>query len=79
MMKMLPKPRVETYQWASGHFLTNELPDNFMDMSDEALFEFIEQHLIEQYEYDREEHVWDMIEWLAQDAVRNLSRIGEDA
>jgi len=74
---MLPKPRVETYQWASGHFLTNELPDHFMDMSDEALFEFIEQHVIEQYEYDREEHVWDMIEWLAQDTVRNLSRIGD--
>ena len=42
-------------QWASQHFLTDSLPDDWQKMSDEEVDEFIENHkwqLVEDWDVD---------------------------
>ena len=68
-------PTTNAVRWASGHFLTNELPMDYINMNDKQVLEYIAFHLCEQYENDLPEVVWDMIEWLAEDAVNNIDRL----
>ena len=69
-------PTTNAICWASGHFLTNELPTLAYDnMNDKQVLKYIAFHVCEQYENDLPEVVWDMIEWLAEDAVNNIDRL----
>lgn len=68
-------PTTNAVRWASGHFLTNELPMDYINMNDKQVLEYIAFHVCEQYENDLPEVVWDMIEWLAEDAVNNIDRL----
>jgi hypothetical protein len=61
-------PTTNAICWASGHFLTNELPIDYDNMNDKQVLEYIAFHVCEQYEND-------MIEWLAEDAVNNIDRL----
>ena len=51
MLKQREMPEDTTVCWASGHYLTNELPDNWMDMNEADVLDFIEEHVCEDYEY----------------------------
>ena len=51
MLKQREMPEDTTVCWASGHYLTNELPDNWMDMDEADVLDFIEEHVCEDYEY----------------------------
>ena len=45
----------------SCHFLTERLPDNWHEMSDNALDEFFEKHVWEPFEYWDTDDVFDQI------------------
>ena len=52
-------------QWASQHFLTDSLPDDWQKMSDEEVDEFIENHkwqLVEDWDVD---DIWQQIGQIA--------------
>lgn len=68
-------PSAEAIQWASGHFLVSELPDNFHELSEEQVNKYIYDWICEDYELHSPTTVWLMIEHLAYDAVNNLDRI----
>ena len=47
--------------WASGHFLTESLPDNYDQWSDEELDDFIDNHIWEPFENLDPSFIWDQI------------------
>lgn len=55
--------------WASGTFLTDDLPENFRSMENEDLKDFIEGHLWQPFEGETAEDVLEMITTLA-DSMR---------
>jgi hypothetical protein len=59
----------EAYIKASSHFLTEELPANWEDMTEEELFLFISEHEWVYFEGVNSEEVWEHIENLAQDFI----------
>ena len=71
-------PSTEAIQWASGHFLVSELPDNFHELSEEQVNKYIHDWVCEEYELHEPEDVWLMIEHLAYDTVNNLDRITKE-
>jgi len=71
-------PSTEAIQWASGHFLASEFPDNFDELSEEEVNEYIQYWVCVEYELHKPEDVWLMIEHLAYDAVNNLDRITKE-
>jgi len=71
-------PSTEAIQWASGHFLVSELPDNFQDLSEEQVNKYIHDWVCEEYELHEPENIWLMIEHLAYDTVNNLDRITKE-
>ena len=48
-------------QWASAHFLTESLPDDWQNMSDEKIDEFVENHLWQHLEDWDVKDVWQQI------------------
>ena len=52
---------------ASAQFLCERLPDNWQDMSDSALDQFMTDHAWEPFEYWPLEDVWELIDTLAMD------------
>lgn len=75
MLKQREMPEDTAVCWASGHYLTDELPDNWMDMDEADVLDFIEEHVCEDYEYFDPEHLFDMMTHLAEDALHNKERI----
>lgn len=75
MLKQRELPEDTTVCWASGHYLTDELPDDWMNWDDEEIYAFIEEHVCEDYEYFDPAHLFDMMTFLAQDALHNKERI----
>ena len=71
-------PSAEAIQWASGHFLVSEFPDNVEDLSEEQVNKYIQDWVCEEYELHEPEEVWLEIEHLAYDAVNNLDRITKE-
>ena len=59
----------EAFIRASSHFLTEEYPANWQDMTDEELLKFIDEYQWEQFEGYDAEYVWEHIEILAQDFI----------
>jgi len=58
----------ETYQWASGHYLTRQLPDNWNDMDEKSQDDFLEGYACDLYEYWDAGDLWAEIDHLAYDA-----------
>ena len=56
--------------WASGQFLTEFLPDNYDQWSNEKLDDFIDDHKWEPFEECDPSFIWEQIEHLAL-SVRN--------
>tara|TARA_R110000823_G_scaffold21687_1_gene65492 strand:+ start:43 stop:267 length:225 start_codon:yes stop_codon:yes gene_type:complete len=52
-------------QWASQHFLTESLPDDWQKMSDEEVDEFIENHKWQPIEDWEVEDIWQQIGQIA--------------
>ena len=51
----------------SAQFLTESIPDNFNDMECYDVYDFIEEHVIEDFEYMLPETIFEMIENIASD------------
>jgi len=58
----------ETYQWASGHYLTRQLPDNWYDMDERSQDDFLEGYACDLYELWDAGDLWAEIDHLAYDA-----------
>ena len=56
--------------WASGQFLTEHLPDDYDQWSNEKLDDFIDDHKWEPFEDYDPSFIWEQIEHLAL-SVRN--------
>jgi hypothetical protein len=52
-------------QWASQHFLTESLPDDWQKMSDEEVDEFIENHKWQPIEDWEVKDIWQQIGQIA--------------
>lgn len=51
--------------WASGHYLFESLPNNFIDWTEKKLYKWIEQHAWQPFEYWEGEKIFDEIDNLA--------------
>ena len=61
-------------QWASQHFLTDSLPDDWQNMKNEKIDEFIENHKwqpIEDWEID---DIWQQIGKIARSMRSNIKK-----
>ena len=56
----MPKNKADII-WASGHFLTENLPDDYDQWSDEKLDDFIDDHIWEPFEDLEPSFIWDQI------------------
>ena len=65
----MPKSEADII-WASGHFLTENLPDNYDQWSNEKLDDFIDDNKWEPFENYDPSFIWEQIEHLAL-SVRN--------
>ena len=69
----------EAWVWASGFFLTEELPKGFTDWEEEKINEHLSNHVWEAFENRDVDYVWEQIETLAVSArVNFLWKAGED-
>lgn len=59
----------EAYIRASSHFLTDEYPADWQDMSEEELLKFIDENQWQHFENEDAEYVFEHIENLAQDFI----------
>jgi len=48
--------------WASGHYLFESLPNNFIDWTEKKLYKWIEQHAWQPFEYWEGEEIFDEID-----------------
>ena len=58
----------ETYQWASGHYLTRQLPDNWNDMDVKSQDDFLNGYVCDTYEY-----------WDTSDLLSDIYHLANDA
>ena len=56
----MPKNKADII-WASGYFLTENLPDDYDQWSDEKLDDFIDDHIWEPFEDLDPSFIWDQI------------------
>ena len=63
--------------WASGQFLTEPLPDDYDQWSNEKLDDFIDDHKWEPFEDYDPSFIWEQIEHLAL-SVRNYIEDSND-
>ena len=56
----MPKSKSDII-WARGHFLTENLPDDYDQWSDEKLDDFIDDHIWEPFEDLEPSFIWDQI------------------
>ena len=66
----------ETYQWASGHYLTQPLPDNWYDMTTEDQNNWLYGYACDLYELWNAGDLWAEIDHLANDAHKFFSSKG---
>jgi len=57
----------ESILWASGHYLTNHLPEGFENWEEEKLDEYLLDNVWEPFEYYSANQIWEFIENLAYD------------
>jgi hypothetical protein len=61
----MTRPHYKHIAHASAQFLTERLPNNWQDMSDSVLDQFMADHAWEPFEYWPIEDVWELIDTLA--------------
>jgi hypothetical protein len=61
--------------WASGHYLCEELPEDFMSLEDEEVYEFCKLNAWEPFEYYSGEQIYGFISSLATSAEWNIPDI----
>ncbi len=61
----MTRPHYKHIARASAHFLTERLPDNWQDMSDPAVDQFMINHAWEPFERWDIQDVWELIEQIA--------------
>jgi len=61
----MTRPHYKHIARASAQFLVERLPDNWQDMSDTALTQFMEHNAWEPFEYWDTSDVWELIEQVA--------------
>lgn len=52
----------EILQWASGHFLTEKIPDDWEDMSSAEQDDYLQEHVWEPYVNRPLGELWELIE-----------------
>ena len=57
----------ESIIWASGHYLTNHLPNNYDEWEEEELDRFLEDNAWEMVERASPKYIWEYIKNLAYD------------
>ena len=77
--KVMSNIPFSVYQWASGHFLTRQLPDNYLDMTDFEQECFLEGHASDTYEYWDARDLWEQIDYLAADSYNFFKWLGDKA
>lgn len=60
--------------WASGHYLTEHLPENWIDWSDEELYSFITEHVWEPFENHDAPSVFEFIGQLADSVLKLIQQ-----
>ena len=73
----MEKPTTQDYIFASGTFLMELLPDNFQDLTDDDLYEFIADNLWEPFQDYPAQEVWRFIEDLARSIAYYYTSIGK--
>jgi len=56
--------------WASGHYLTEHFPEEFVEWEEEEIDGFIEDHIWQPFQGYRPSYIWEQIDHLAW-SVRN--------
>jgi|APSaa5957512493_1039668.scaffolds.fasta_scaffold53175_2 hypothetical protein len=59
------KTKFEIFQWASGEYLCQEIPDNWVSLTDEQRDEYIQENVCEQFEDDSVGSILSQIKVLA--------------
>jgi len=72
----------EAFALASGHFLTDQLPDGFEEWNEAQRLGFVEDHKWQPFEYWNPSDIYDEIQSLAGTMIRfaekyNLSKIDD--
>ena len=57
----------ESIIWASGHYLTEHLPEEYDDWEEEKLDEYLTSNAWQPFEYDEADSIWEFITGLACD------------
>jgi len=57
----------ESIIWASGHYLTEHLPEEYDDWEEEKLDEYLTSNAWQPFEYDEADSIWEFITGLAYD------------
>ena len=63
----------ESFMWASGHYLTQHLPNDYDEWEEEELDKFILDNVWEPFEYYSANDVWENISNLAHDFKTTLN------
>jgi len=66
------------FQWASGEHLTACMPDEIVIGSDEKMYNFIQEHITDEYEYCESKHMLGKICNLAWSAERFFTLIKKE-
>ena len=60
--------------WASGHYLTENFPEEFTEWEEEEIDGFIEDNITERYEFSEPNYIWkeiDNLAWSVRDYINN--------
>jgi hypothetical protein len=63
------------YQYASGWFLTDEIPEDYFDWEEWMQDEFLEQHLTEEYQHHTANTIWEQIESM-ESFIKHIAKEG---
>ena len=63
----------EALIWASGHFLCEHFPEDFISWEEEQVYEFILDNVWQPFEYYPPEDVWENIDNLACDFKETMN------
>ena len=66
------------FQWASGEYLTEQMPEEVVTGSDEAMLDFINEYVIEPFEFVNTQDILESIAILAEDSQRFFTEIKDE-
>ena len=65
MIKLITEK--ESIIWASGHYLTEHLPEEYEDWKEEKLDEYLTSNAWQPFQYNEADSIWEFITGLAYD------------